>query len=123
MTIKNIYIADDGEEFETEEECLEYEEQLRCIDGVDMFTYTFEKCNQGGLEAFEHATYMFISDPDRAEKYFEYVQREGGYDTPGYFIPGDCLRYDERSDSWINMRDEIQELQDNLLKLMMQVDA
>ena len=123
MTIKNIYIADDGEEFENEEDCLEYEEQLRCIDGVDMFTYTFEKCNQGGIEAFEHATYMFICDPDKAEKYFGYVQYAGGYDTPTGFVSGDCLRYDETTDSWINMRDEIKKMQDNLINLMRSVEA
>ena len=123
MEIKNIYIADDGEEFEDEEECLAYEEQMKSIDGVELFTYTFENCTgQGGIEAFEHASYMFIRDPDRAEKYFEYVQREGGYDTPGYFVPRDCLQYDERSGSWIDMRDEIQKMQDNLTKLMTQVD-
>lgn len=122
MEIKNIYIADDGEEFENEEDCIAYEEQMKSIDGVELFTYTFENCTgQGGAEAFDHAIYIYIRDPDRAEKYFTYVQNQTGYEMPTNYVPGDCLRYDENSDAWINMRDEIQEKQDNLIKLMMRV--
>lgn len=124
MEIKNIYIADDGEEFEDEEECLAYEEQMKSIDGVELFTYTFENCTgQGGWNAYEHATYMFIRDPDKAKKYFQYILEQCGYDSPTDCRPGDCFRLDERTGDWINMRDEIQELQDNLLNLVRSAEA
>ncbi|GEM_PF-6215867 len=124
MTIKNIYIADDGEEFENEDDCLWYEEQLKAIDGVDLFTYTFEKCNDlGGCDAYEHATYMFIRDPDKAEKYFQYILEQYGYDSPKDLKPGDCFRLDAHTEEWVNMRDEIQELQDNLLNLVRSVEV
>ena len=37
MTIKNIYISEDGEEFETAEECIEYEKARDVSGAILMF--------------------------------------------------------------------------------------
>ena len=83
MEIKTTYIADDGEEFETEEECRAYEEAWNPGDAILFLDQDFQPLYlRDSVARFEWATYVFIKDAEKARKFFEVLNNECGYDVP-----------------------------------------
>lgn len=91
MTTKIIYIAEDGEEFETSDECLKYEKKRDAHDSVIMFTSNRLPITCGdSVTAFEDAHYLYILDAERAKKFFDYVSESYGYAVPDPDEVVDC---------------------------------
>lgn len=83
MQIKKIYISDDGEEFETEEECLEYEKIVSSRDSVILFDYCEGIINDDDFwNAFDQAIYIYITDAERAEKFLQWVKESTDHPVP-----------------------------------------
>lgn len=115
MTTKTTYIANDGEEFETEEECLAYEKAMDPSEGVVMFDSEYEILH-GGVPAamYEAAMYLYIINEKKATAFFNWIGVNTGYNTPSDYHTGDLLYYsdyhDYNKDDYSNLDKDISEL-------------
>lgn len=83
MTTKIIYIANDGEEFETSQECLEYERSMDPSDCVLMFDEELNVLrDEDPGKNFEQSIYLYILNAEKAEKFFKWVDDNYGYSCP-----------------------------------------
>lgn len=104
MQIKKIYISDDGEEFETEEACLEYENSLNSRDGVILFDHNLEVIHGGApIDAYNEAFYMYISDAGQAERFFDWVREYDRSPVPKDVKEGRIYFYDEAAGNYKNL--------------------
>lgn len=109
MTQRVIYIADDGEEFETEEECFVYERCMTGMHGILGFDCEgeFQDPKQSDVDrAFYDSEYVFIVDEEEAAKTFEFIKDHYGYEVPKEFHNGDLLHYNGEEDEWDNTIDK-----------------
>ena len=118
MTIKNVYVADDGEEFETEEECLEYEKVLDPDGAVvlfdsDMRIITKENCGseKDPVSRYEETVYICIIDAKKAKEWFNWIYDKSGYDIPIDYSTGDTLYYNSDDCEYVNLEKEIAKLE------------
>lgn len=112
MIIKRIYIADDGEEFETEEECRAYEKAMDPKDSIVMFDSEFEILHGGDpATMYEAAMYLYIINEEKATAFFNWISVNTGYNTPDEYHTGDLLYYaDYPKDGYSNLDKDISEL-------------
>ena len=107
MLQKVTYVADDGEEFDTEEECQAYELALNDCPGVlgfDLDLAFQDPKKLGANDAFVNSNYFYVYDAEQAEKTFEILGDYTGTTTPDRELhAGDLFRYDGDSDEWIDM--------------------
>ena len=104
MQIKKIYISDDGEEFETEEACLEYENSLNARDGVILFDSNLEVIHGGApIDDYNEAFYMYISDARQAERFFDWVYEYDHSPVPKDVKEGGIYFYDEATGNYKNL--------------------
>lgn len=73
------YIADDGTEFDTEEECLEYEAATKATEGIIFLSGTMKVLNEDLDVAAERAEYLKILDPVAAAKTIDVICNYYGY--------------------------------------------
>ena len=122
MTTRTVYIADDGEEFETEEECAAHERCMKTLPGTLGFddAAVFQNpADSNADEAFSRSEYIFIVDEEEAAKTFEYFGSEYGYTVPATtYHTGDILRYDYDKDVWVNMVKEYVEHTEMMIGLL-----
>lgn len=107
MQTRTIYIAHDGSEFDTQEECLQYETidinmpGMMCFDG-DM-NYIDHK-EYGAAYAFERSRWVFITDGYAARRTGKYFNEHYGLvSIPDDATTGDVYEYDENTDEWMNV--------------------
>lgn len=109
MITRTVYIADDGEEFETEEECTAHERCMADLPGIlgfnDKAAYQDPEKNDVD-QAFNNSEYLFIIDENEADETFEFIGDYYGYTVPTVFSTGDILRYDYDKDEWVNAVDD-----------------
>ena len=100
------YIADDGEEFDIEEECIEYEETILAYRKLNMFDHSGEKTN-----LIDEAWYIEIPD-DENESCISSLETYYGLCNP----PTHAGRwfYDDYKDTWKCLEDEQMKLNDIL---------
>lgn len=107
MLQRTTYVADDGEEFDTEEECQAYELALSDCPGIlgfDLDLAFQDPKKLGANDAFVNSNYFYVYDAEQAEKTFEILGDYTGTTTPeGELHAGDLFRYDEDSNGWIDM--------------------
>ena len=120
MTTRITYIACDGEEFETEQECLEYEKSMDSTDCLMMFDNDLNvlRDEDQGRNA-EYSNYIYILDAEKAMKFFKWASINYGYTFPDNVETGRLYSYDDRSDSWEDMNEKVDMLvkrRDYLLK-------
>ena len=124
MEIKNIYVSYDGKEFETEEECLEYERMGESEGAVKLFNADGHECLETDpVERYERADYIYVLDEEKADAYFNRIQEYSGYTVPydakvGHIYAydvDDCDYYDlmERVEKLMALRDRIMEWVNN----------
>ena len=116
MTIKKLYIAEDGEEFETEEECLEYEGKRDVHDAILMFdSNRLPIVDTDSVTAFEDANYLYIIDAEKAKAFFDYVSDAYCLATPNLEEVEDhalfAYDYDHSCQSYIDVDDKIADLE------------
>lgn len=103
MTVKTIFIAQNGKEFYDEGECLYYEQQMKLSSIKDQFSlydYNGKKMNEVNGKTF----YIAVDTQEAAEILNEYIDSTG-YSTPWQDIqspigPGKYLFNTDRS-KWI----------------------
>lgn len=116
MTTKIIYIAEDGEEFETSDECLKYEKQRDASGAILMFsTNRLPITDADSITAFEDASYLYIIDAEKAKVFFNYVSDAYCLATPNLEEVKDhalfAYDYDNSCQSYIDVNDKIAELE------------
>ena len=114
MTIKNIYIAADGEEFETEAECLEHEQLCDPMDSVIFYDSSLERvtdCN-GAIDAFEHADHVYVRDADKARTFFGWINYETGMAIPHNIESNKIYSFDTMTQGYYDLNERVNELLD-----------
>ena len=110
------YFADDGTEFDTEEECLEYERTFKDqITAVRFFDDDYDELSD--LEHIEgYGVYMYIVDRDKAELLFNRLVEYISFDKPDFDVSnGDVLQWTDAG--WESIKDRIEELQTVFYKI------
>ena len=107
------WLAEDGEQFGTEEECINYEMKLMDVSGVRTFDDKYQELSvekNGFEDFFGKADFMYIIDKEKALKVFKTAESLFGVNVPGddiSFESGDILAYDETTSlfesSWVNI--------------------
>lgn len=99
---QEVYIADDGTEFEDEDDCRSYEFEL-IEQSLEMYDHTFEKCYN-----FDECFYARLNTPEDVRKFIELCGwndiTKKGVRKPGVYMYGD------RDDTWINISEIISAL-------------
>ena len=119
MTTKVTYIACDGEEFETAEECLAYEKAMDPSDSLVMLDDDY--CIIEGYDPasmYEHAMYLYIVDDKKVVSFFNWIEINTGYIIPEMYKTGDLLYYDNLSNNYVNLNKEIDHLVEKRNKSM-----
>ena len=91
---QNVYIAEDGKEFDDKDECENYE--FRLIEkSLKFYTRKFEECD------LESCTYVYLRTDDEVLKLIRLCDLDGitteCLDSVGTYV------YDNHIDRWINM--------------------
>lgn len=103
MKEKITFISDDGEEFETREDCLAYEKAQTELSGLLGFNgdMEFQDPKEIGVEdAFQISRLLFITDADSAEESFRIIEDRYGVEVPTQVMTGDIRLYDFDTDTW-----------------------
>lgn len=116
MRTRTIYISNDGEEFETEEECLEYERNRDASNAILMFASNrFPITDVDSITAFEEAQYLYILDAERAKEFFKAIKDDYSYAIPKLDEVTNFSLYayegDHSDQSYVNLDDKIAELE------------
>lgn len=104
MRVESIYYADDGTEFETEEECIAYENGIKdCIEGIHFYDESLHRVTTPDNIA-SYAIYAYIVDIDKAVQALIFISNLYGQNMPKVtFSKGDILKWDEHKDDWFNL--------------------
>lgn len=122
MKIRKIYISDDGEEFDSEEECLEHEDRLNSIDSVMLFDSKKKLItDKNPSTAYERACYIYVRDTNRAKTFLEWVHSECGYAVPSLVRAGELYFYDESTNKFKSYTSMVIDLDDTKNKILAQV--
>ena len=106
--MKVIYYSDDGQKFETKEECLRYEaNKQKWLNGIHAFDDEEEELVINGDRIFEilHDTIYVTFDSQDARELFVSEQNLYGHISISETIKyrdGDVFVYDEDADEWIS---------------------
>ena len=109
MTIEYTYIADDGTEFDNEEECQAYEDSIKHnLEGVVFFNDSKDILTE--LQDIDYYTqFMLIVDPKKAKDLFDWLYDYCGFAKPECDLrKGDVLFYE---DEWVSCSAEIEKCQ------------
>ena len=117
MTELHLYIAEDGTEFEDEEECLRYETgyQAKELKGkVVLMDAQFKPIPLDNLGDWDKTFFIFVKDVPALHE----LRAVWDWDLTGMCIP-DCLMgdtaglfaYDDDADAWYHMGTRLQGLQ------------
>jgi len=119
MTIRKIYIAEDGEEFESEDECLEYEKAFNPEGAIVFYDEDLERVTSGRdpAETFELADHLYISNAEQAERFFNWIDEYYGMTVPDEVVAGQVYSFDERNQQYFNLCDRIREME-HVLKII-----
>ena len=115
MEIKTTYISDDGTEFDTEEECLQYEAVYKDTSSVMLFDGGLNEMDSSDLkESYETASYIYIVNAQSARLLFDYIYASYGYPLPYQIEEGHMYRYDERIEKWEDVNEVYRRSRDAL---------
>ena len=119
MRIETTYYADDDTEFETEEECREYEEHLaQDLKSVTFLDQDLKRMDSPSLEDIEsYAFYLYIRDGEKVEDAIAWLTEQCSFDTDGLDYPlvaGDIYRFNGDNGKWVDMRQELENIQSDI---------
>ena len=117
MTEKILYIADDGAEFEDEDECLNYEKTLGfdyIKDDITFWDEHFKKLNIESPNLADETFYVKI-DTEKAYNWFNNFLSEEGYETLDKCVSHrpkltGLYFYDAYRDIWKQLEGELNDL-------------
>lgn len=127
MTEKIMYVANDGEEFETKEECEQYEHRFDKAKSIVFFDGEFKNLweDENMEHKFENTYYMFISNAEEAKEFFHTFGYEIGMSVPDdeLIISNTIVAYDEEDYGWYNLTDKIEKFSRAERKILGQIYA
>ncbi len=124
MEIRKIYISDDGEEFDSEEECLEHEDKINSFDSVLLFDSKKNLIKNKIPEiSYEQAYYIYVLNTKRAKTFLEWIHSEYRYAIPDYLRAGELYFYEESTNKFKSYTNIVTELTETRSKILEQVDA
>ena len=102
------WYAFDETEFDSKEECEEYERTtLDLINSVMFFDYEMNYLKDPTVADIEElAFYMIITDVKKAEALFDYLPRYISFEAPNRIENGSMFEYDKDDCSWIDLQYE-----------------
>lgn len=105
MIKKITYIAEDGEEFETEEECMAHEQFTIGLPGILCFDskMNFLDPIEGADDAFSSSSYIVVTDAQEAKHTFDYMSEYTGCTSPVCHTDIGFFKYNQDKDSWDDM--------------------
>lgn len=108
MRIETKYFADDDTEFETEEECREYEQFRKdCMESIAIFGDDMGYIESPTLEQVEsYAFYIYIKDVQKAVALFSWLREQISFDAEGITYPlvtGTLYAFDAETGKWYDM--------------------
>lgn len=105
MIKKITYIAKDGEEFETEEECMAHEQFTIGLPGIVCFDskMNFLDPHEGADDAFSSSSYIVVTDAHEAKRTFDYMSEYTGCTSPVCHNDMGFFKYNPDKDSWDDM--------------------
>lgn len=107
MRIETIYYADDGTEFDTEEECRQYESAI--TDGMDSCLFydgDMKKIEGGFEEIWDHTEYVAILDEEKVKPLFNYLWDMYGFKPPMGYNTGDIFAWNAHDETWSDLKEE-----------------
>lgn len=123
MRIEVTYYADDGVEFDTEEECRAYEEeQNACFDSVMFFNEKFEWKKEPDASFIESdAVYFKVLNADKAERLFRWLYEWCGACFPENPLEdGHVYAYDDEDyhadNYWVDVTERFEKMRDIIQK-------
>ena len=109
-----MYIANDGEEFETKEECEQYEHRFDKSKSIIFFDDEFKiLLDEDMYSRFEDTFYMFISNAEDAKEFLNFFGNEMGCHVPDdeLIVENTIVAYDDEDYYWFNLTQKIKKLQ------------
>jgi len=103
------YIADDGEEFATEEQCYAYEHRFDdAKDSVIFLDGEFNVIPWGDLEKiYDNFIYLVIRDEEKAHDLFWAIHEwENCFEMPKGYQTGDFIAWDCANEEYVDLRAE-----------------
>lgn len=116
MTELYLYIADDGTEFEDEEDCLRYEAGCRAqlLKGVVLLDENFRPIPLSDLSQWENAWFIYTKDIQALRDLSDIWDWDLTGISPPRFLFADTpglFAYDETIDEWYHIGTRLQETQ------------
>lgn len=106
MRIEVKYIAEDGEEFDSEEECYAYEHRFDdAADSVIFLDDEFNVIPWGDLERlYDNFIYMVIRNEEKAHDLFWAIHAwEGCFEMPKNYHDGDLIAWDAEDEKYVDL--------------------
>lgn len=116
MTELHLYIADDGTEFEDEEECLRHEAGCRAqgLKGIVLLDENFRPIPLSDLSQWENAWFIYAKDIQALRDLSDVWDWDLTGVAPPRFLFADTpglFAYDGTIDEWYHMGTRLQEIQ------------
>ena len=116
MTEIHIYVADDGTEFEDEEECLRHEAGCRAkgLKGIALLDENFRPIPLSDLSQWENAWFIYAKDIQALRDLSDVWDWDLTGMSPPHFLFEDkagLFSFDEDQDKWYHMGTRIQAIQ------------
>ena len=116
MTELHLYIAEDGTEFEDEEECLRHEVgcRVQLLKGVVLLDENFRPIPLSDLSQWENAWFIYAKDIQALLDLSDIWDWDLTGMSPPRFLFADkpgLFAYDETIDGWYHMGTRLQEIQ------------
>ena len=116
MTELHLYLADDGTEFEDEEDCLRHEVGCRAqeLKGVVLLDENFRPIPLSDLSQWENAWFIYAKDIQALRDLSDVWDWDLVGVSPPHFLFEDragLFAYDENQDEWYHVGTRFQEIQ------------
>ena len=121
MRVEMHYFSDDDIEFDTEEECLNYENtKAQLFNTVAFFDENRNLMQNPSYEDIEgYAIYMVIKDAEKAEVLFRNLEKLIDFDPPSWHVEcGDVLMWDSEPWGWVDMVKQMDKLHKDICKML-----
>lgn len=108
MRVEKTYYAFDETEFNDEESCLAYEQEVRAKLGAAKFFDDERKPVDAVKEGTGSVYFVRIEDKDKAPEFFSWLCQYCGFDYPvGDYENGDIFVYDCDHEDWVNLNEQL----------------
>lgn len=119
------WVADDGEEFATEEQCYAYEHRFDgALDSVIFLDDEFNVIPWDLEKIYDNFIYLAIRDEEKAHDLFWAIREwESCFEIPKGYHTGDLLAWDGDEDEYINLRAQRDEIDSKIEAIEKAVNA